>query len=69
MCAAHQTRNGETYDRRFDAVGTTTFAHCQRALQPNGYYLHTVIVGAAMKRHWYAMTADTTVIGGTAVPR
>ncbi len=22
-----------------------------------------------MKRHWYAMTTDTTVIGGTAVPR
>jgi NADPH:quinone reductase-like Zn-dependent oxidoreductase len=27
------------------------------------------MVGAAMKRRWYAMTTDKTVIGGTAVPR
>ncbi len=69
MCAAHQTRNGETYDRRCDAVGTTTFAHCTQALQHNGSYLHTGMVGAAMQRRWYAMTTDTTVIGGTPAPR
>ena len=63
------TKNGETYDSIFDAVGTTTFAQCNRALNPNGSYLHTGMVGAALQRHWYAMTTDKTVISGTPVPR
>jgi NADPH:quinone reductase-like Zn-dependent oxidoreductase len=63
------TTNGETYDIILDAVGKTTFSQCQGALKPNGYYLHTVMVGAAMQARWYAMTTDKHVIGGTAVPR
>ena len=63
------TSMGETYDIIFDAVGTTTFAHCNRALKPNGSYLHTGMVGAAIKGLWYRLTAGKHVIGGTAAPR
>src|SRR3712207_2667832 len=57
------TSTGETYDIIFDAVGTTTFAHCNRVLKPNGYYLHTVLVGAAIQGLWYALTTGKHIIG------
>lgn len=60
---------GETYDMIFDAVGTTTFAQCNRVLKPNGYYLHTVLAGAALQGLWYALTTGKHIIGGTAAPR
>jgi NADPH:quinone reductase-like Zn-dependent oxidoreductase len=63
------TKTGETYDIIFDAVGTTTFAQCNRALKPNGSYLHTVLAGAAIKGLWYRLTTGKHVIGGTAAPR
>jgi NADPH:quinone reductase-like Zn-dependent oxidoreductase len=63
------TTNGETYDIILDAVGKTTFVQCQGALKPNGYYLNTVLEGAAIQARWYAMTTDKHLIGGTAVPR
>ena len=63
------TSTGETYDIIFDAVGTTTFAHCNRALKPNGSYLHTVLAGAALQGLWYALTTGKHIIGGTAAPR
>ncbi len=60
---------GETYDIIFDAVGTTTFAHCNHALKPNGSYLHTVLAGAALQGRWYRLTTGKHVVGGTATPR
>jgi NADPH:quinone reductase-like Zn-dependent oxidoreductase len=66
---ADWTKNGTTYDLIFDAVGTTTFAQCTRALKPNGYYLHTVLAGAAIKGLWYRLTTGKRVLGGTAAPR
>jgi NADPH:quinone reductase-like Zn-dependent oxidoreductase len=63
------TNNGETYDIILDAVGKTTFSQCKDALKHNGYYLNTVLVGAAMQGRWYAMTTGKHVIGGTAIPR
>jgi NADPH:quinone reductase-like Zn-dependent oxidoreductase len=63
------TRIGETYDIIFDAVGTTTFAQCNRALKPNGSYLHTVLAGAALQGLWYGLTTGKHIIGGTAAPR
>jgi NADPH:quinone reductase-like Zn-dependent oxidoreductase len=63
------TNTGETYDIILDAVGKTTFAQCQGALKPNGYYLNTVLGGAALQGRWYGMTTGKHVIGGTAVPR
>lgn len=63
------TKTGETYDIILDTAGKTTFAQCQGALKPNGYYLNTVLVGAALQGRWYTMTTGKHVIGGTAVPR
>lgn len=63
------TNTGDMYDIILDAVGKTTFSQCQGALKPNGYYLNTLLVGAAMQARWYAMTTDKHIIGGTAVPR
>ena len=63
------TKNGETYDIIFDAVGTTTFAQCNHALKPNGYYLHTGIAAAAMLELWYGMTTGKHIVGGTPAPR
>jgi NADPH:quinone reductase-like Zn-dependent oxidoreductase len=61
------TKNGETYDILFDTVGKTSFSQCKGSLKSNGCYLHTVMVGAALKGLWYSMTTDKNVIGGTAV--
>jgi NADPH:quinone reductase-like Zn-dependent oxidoreductase len=36
------TRNGETYDIIFDAVGKRSFAECQGSLTPDGVYMATV---------------------------
>jgi NADPH:quinone reductase-like Zn-dependent oxidoreductase len=33
------TKNGETYDLIFDAVGKHSFRRCRRSLKPNGIYL------------------------------
>jgi NADPH:quinone reductase-like Zn-dependent oxidoreductase len=63
------TNNGEIYDIILDAVGKTTFSQCQGSLKRNGYYLNTVMGGAAMQARWYAMTTDKHIFGGTAVPR
>jgi NADPH:quinone reductase-like Zn-dependent oxidoreductase len=63
------TTRGERYDIILDAVGKTTFSQCQGVLKPNGYYLNTVMVGAALQQRWYAMTTGKQIIGGTVVPR
>lgn len=63
------TNHGETYDIIFDAVGKTTFAQCQGILNPKGYYLSTVLVGAEVLGMWSAITTGKHVVGGTAVPR
>jgi NADPH:quinone reductase-like Zn-dependent oxidoreductase len=62
------TKNGETYDIIFDAAGKTTFSQCKDSLKDNGYYLHTVLVNAAIEGPWYRMTTGKHVIGGTAEP-
>jgi NADPH:quinone reductase-like Zn-dependent oxidoreductase len=63
------TNTGDTYDIILDAVGKTTFSQCQNALKRHGYYLHTVMVGAAIQARWYAMTTGKHIVGGTAIPR
>jgi NADPH:quinone reductase-like Zn-dependent oxidoreductase len=35
------TRNGETYDVVFDAVGMHSFRRCRRSLKPGGVYVST----------------------------
>ncbi len=63
------TQSGETYDVIFDAAGTTKYAQAKRALKPNGYYLHTIIVAAGFQGLLQTLKKDKHVIGGTAVPR
>ncbi|HEU5102865.1 MAG TPA: NAD(P)-dependent alcohol dehydrogenase [Roseiflexaceae bacterium] len=63
------TKNGETYDIIFDAVGKTSLPQCKSSLKSNGYYLHTVMVLPELNRLWYSMTTGRQVVGGTAVPR
>lgn len=63
------TKNGQTYDIIFDAVGKTTFSQCQNSLRKGGYYLHTVLPGAEVIGRWYSMTTGKHVIGGTVVER
>ncbi len=35
------TRDGQTYDVVFDAVGKSSFGRCKRLLEPGGFYLST----------------------------
>lgn len=63
------TKNGETYDIIFDAVGKTTLPQCNSSLKNKGYYLHTGLVGSDIKGLWYTMTTDKKIVGGTAVTR
>ena len=35
------TKNGETYDVVFDAVGKTSFRRCRRSLKPGGIFIET----------------------------
>ncbi len=60
------TRNGETYDAIFDAVGKTTFAQCKDSLKPGGFYLQSVMVLAEVKSWWFARRTGRQVVGGTA---
>jgi len=36
------TKNGQTYDVIFDAVGKSSFSRCKGSLKENGLYLHTL---------------------------
>jgi NADPH:quinone reductase-like Zn-dependent oxidoreductase len=60
------TKNGQTYDIVFDAVGKTTFAQCKGSLKPNGHYLHTIMPLAGIPALWAAVTTGKKIIGGTA---
>ncbi|WP_028611493.1 NAD(P)-dependent alcohol dehydrogenase [Paenibacillus harenae] len=62
------TKNGETYDIIFDAVGKTSLSQCKSSLKDKGYYLHTGMVGSELKALWLSVTTDKNIIGGTAVP-
>ena len=35
------TKNGQTYDVIFDAVGKHSFRRCRRSLKPGGIYIET----------------------------
>jgi NADPH:quinone reductase-like Zn-dependent oxidoreductase len=60
------TKNGQTYDIVFDAVGKTTFSQCKGALKQNGYYLHTVMPLLGLQELWAAATSGKKIVGGTA---
>jgi len=63
------TKNGETYDVIFDAVGKSSFSGCMRSLKKEGIYLHAVASPAVMLRmRWASMMSSKKLIGGTAIP-
>ena len=63
------TKNGETYDVIFDAVGKSSFSGCMRSLKKEGIYLHAVATPAVMLRmRWASMMSSKKLIGGTAIP-
>ena len=63
------TKNGETYDVIFDAVGKSSFSDCMRSLKKEGTYLHVVATPAVMLRmRWASMMSNRKLIGGTAIP-
>ncbi len=63
------TKNGETYDVIFDAVGKNSFSGCMKSLKKEGIYLHAVATPAVMLRmRWASMMSSKKLIGGTAIP-
>ncbi len=63
------TRNDETYDILFDAVGKTSFPGCLKSLKKTGVYLQSVAAPAlSLRMLWAGMTSSKTLIGGEATP-
>ncbi len=57
------TRNGETYDIVFDAVGKRSFSHCRDSLAPNGIYLTTVVgLPILLQMLWTSIVGDKKAI-------
>jgi NADPH:quinone reductase-like Zn-dependent oxidoreductase len=64
------TKNGETYDVIFDAVGKSSFSGCMRSLKKEGIYLHAVAAPAlGVRMRWTSMVSSKKLIGGTATPK
>jgi NADPH:quinone reductase-like Zn-dependent oxidoreductase len=59
------TRNGETYDVIFDAVGKTDYAASLRSLKGDGAYLHAVSTpDISLRMAWTRLTSRKTLVGG-----
>ena len=61
------TKNGETYDIVFDAVGKSSFSRCKGLLSQEGVYLSAVLV--VSQARWHSMTSGKKVVGGTGVEK
>jgi len=61
------TKNGETYDVIFEAVGKSSFSGCIRSLKKEGIYLTTTAPPAlGVRMRWASMTSSKKLIGGIA---
>src|SRR5256885_13577122 len=56
------TRNGETYEVIFDAVGKLSFPRCRASLKPAGIYLPTDGFGNLMRALWPSRSGDKKVV-------
>jgi len=57
------TKNGQTYDIIFDAVGKKTFLQCKNSLNQNGIYLNTVAtVPLLLQMLWTSKIGDKKAI-------
>lgn len=61
------TKNGQTYDVIFDAVGKTTFSKCKNSLKTNGKYL--TVEWPIFQSFWTAITGKKKIIFGMAPHR
>jgi NADPH:quinone reductase-like Zn-dependent oxidoreductase len=53
------TKNGQTYDLIFDAVGKSSFSRCKNALAPGGIYLTIVVsLGIFPQMLWTALAGS-----------
>ena len=60
------TKNGETYDIIFDAVGKSPYSGCIKSLKKDGIYLHAVATPAlSIRMHWTSMISGKKLLGGT----
>jgi NADPH:quinone reductase-like Zn-dependent oxidoreductase len=60
------TKNGETYDSIFDAVGKHSFKRCKDSLKPGGTYLPTDGAGNIFLALWTPWIGNKKVIFPTA---
>jgi NADPH:quinone reductase-like Zn-dependent oxidoreductase len=56
------TKNGQTYDVIFDAVGKHSFSRCRGSLEPGGIYLPTDGLGNLMWALWTSLIGDKKVL-------
>src|ERR1700694_1069638 len=56
------TKNGETYDVIFDAVGKHSFSRCKDSLKPGGRYLATDGFRNLLLGPWTALFSDKRVV-------
>jgi NADPH:quinone reductase-like Zn-dependent oxidoreductase len=57
------TKNGQTYDIIYDAVGKLSFSHCKSSLKENGFYLAGAMT--ELQGAWLSMTNSQTVVAGS----
>jgi NADPH:quinone reductase-like Zn-dependent oxidoreductase len=57
------TKNGQTYDIIYDAVGKLSFSHCKSSLKENGFYLAGAMT--ELQGAWLSMTNNQTVVAGS----
>jgi NADPH:quinone reductase-like Zn-dependent oxidoreductase len=64
------TKNGETYDVIFDAVGKASYSGCLRSLTKDGTYLQAVSApGISLRMKWTSLTSSRKLVGGGPPPK
>jgi NADPH:quinone reductase-like Zn-dependent oxidoreductase len=59
------TKNGQTYDIIFDAIGKRSFSQCKGSLKPRGIYLSSVpTLAIILQQLWTSMTGSKKAILG-----
>jgi NADPH:quinone reductase-like Zn-dependent oxidoreductase len=59
------TKNGQTYDIIFDAVGKRTYSQCKNSLKPKGIYLNTIAtVPLLLQMLWTSKIGDKKAFFG-----
>jgi len=63
------TKNGETYDVIFDAVGKGSSSAGMKSLKKEGIYLNVAAPVLSVRMRWASMTSSKRIIGGIATPK